>query len=144
MEKVTITKARLSNLDQIYKAVCDLEEKTINKESFTQVFSKNITNPQIYYFVAIVNGKVVGFISLYIQYLLHHGGKVAEIQELFVDKTHRRQGIGKELMNKVKEIAKTEKAKLLEVTCSMKRNKTHQFYIKEYLIKTHYKFTENL
>jgi PhnO protein len=46
---------------------------------------------------------VTGFISCHTQYLLHHCGIVAEIQELFVGKPSRKMVIGKALVNSLLE-----------------------------------------
>jgi len=70
--------------------------------------------------------------------------KVAEIQEIVVSKYYQGQGIGKMLFNRLKEIAVENKCVLLEVCCNQIREKSHEFYLKQNMKNSHYKFTLNL
>lgn len=142
MEEIIIRPARITDIESIYDKICELEEEKLDKNTFNKIFEDNLKKDNIFYIVAEFQGKVIGFISLYIQKILHHGGNVAEIQELFVDSNIRGKSIGTKLIDYAKEIAQKQNCKMFEVTCNLKREKTHKFYEKEGLSKTHYKFTK--
>lgn len=144
MPEVIIRDANVNDLDSIYLMICQLEEEKLDKTHFNDTFTRNLSNPNIFYAVAVYENKTVGFISLHVQSLLHHSGNVAEIEELFVDPSMRGKGIGKKLVEHAKTIAKKQNCEVFEVSCNVRREKSHIFYQNEGLSKTHYKFTENL
>ena len=136
--------ATIENSQDVYYLLCELEHAELDKALFEEIFRKNIVNSDIHYLLAIDNENVIGFASLHIQHLLHHVSKVAEIQEIVVSKYYQGQGIGKMLFNRLKEIAVENKCVLLEVCCNQIREKSHEFYLKQNMKNSHYKFTLNL
>jgi PhnO protein len=139
-----IRKATLNDLESIYQLLNHLEQSTLSRTAFEQIFEKNITDESVFYFVHEFGNHIIGFVSLHIQHLLHHTGKVGEIQELVVKDEWQGKSIGKNLLLIVKETAKAQGCVNLEVTCHQKRLKAHQFYEKVGMKKTHYKFVMNL
>lgn len=140
MEEIILRAAKLTDTDSIYDKICELEQEKLNKNQFEDIFKQNLSKRNIYYIVAEYQGKLVGFMSLYIQNLLHHGGAVAEIQELFVDTTLRGKGLGTKLIEYARKISKMNKCVTFEVSCNLKRESTHVFYEKSGFSKTHFKF----
>lgn len=136
--------ATIENSQDVYYLLCELEHTELDKALFEEIFRKNIVNPDIHYLLVIDNQNIIGFASLHIQYLLHHASKVAEIQEIVVSKYYQGQGVGKMLFNHLKEIAVKNKCVLLEVCCNQIRKKSHEFYLKQNMKNSHYKFTLNL
>jgi (aminoalkyl)phosphonate N-acetyltransferase len=53
---------------------------------------------------------------------------VGEIQEMFVVEEKRGLGVGKKLLNKLKQIVRNQDVLHLEVTSGSKRINAHQFY----------------
>ena len=143
MSNVHLRPAIEADFAAIYKIVCELAEVQLNKDNFTAIFLDNLQAKNVHYIVAVVETKVVGFVSLHIQAILHQASKVAEIKELFVDPNQRGQGIGSKLIEQAKQIAAENNCPTFEVSCSLKREKAHQLYQKEGLQKTHYKFTSS-
>ncbi len=141
MTDFSLRKASMKDFGSVYSMVCELEEEQFDRTIFKNIFKTNLANPNIHYVVAIYENKLVGFISLHIQPLLHHNGNAAEIHELFVDSQVRGRGIGRALVAHAKKIAEANKAKVFEVACNIKREKTHLFYQNEGLGRSHYKFT---
>jgi len=138
MEVINATE---KHLPEIYNLICELEDKKLDKDSFTQIFLDNLSNKDIYHFLAHENGDTIGFASLHIQNLLHHCSKVGEIQEIVISKKHQGKGVGSMLFNKILETAKSYECPLLEVCCNRAREKSHGFYINQGMKKSHYKFT---
>ena len=131
-------------MDTVYAFICALEETTIDRADFYAIYQLNLANPAIHYFVADKSGEVVGFVSCHIQHLLHHGGKVGEMQELFVRPDLRGQGIGQQLLADVTALAKREGCVNLEVTTNQKRQDTIRFYERESFQLSHYKLVKPL
>lgn len=119
-----------------------LEEIPLDKPVFDAIFLTNLGNPLIHYFVADRSGVVLGFISCHVQYLLHHGGKVGEIQELFVRPEARNQFIGHQLVAALTSLAIQENFVNLEVTTNQKRTDTIRFYEREAFSQTHFKLVK--
>lgn len=138
-------RARKTDQAKIYSMINELEDFSLNRKNFAKIFTLNLKDKNVHYIVATDKNQIVGFISLHIQNLLHHAGKVAEIQELFVDPATRGKGIGEKLVDYVRVIAKRQGCNSFETTSNMKRERTHKFYEqKASMSRTHYKFTQIL
>ena len=98
----------------------------------------------VHYLVAEWAGVVVGFISCHVQHLLHHTGKVGEIQELYVLPDYRNRHIGHQLMTTLDALAIREGFVNLEVTTNQKRIDTVRFYEREHFSGTHLKLVKPL
>lgn len=96
----------------------------------------------IHYLVAERDDTVVGFVSCHVQYLLHHTGKVGEIQELYVKPDLRNQRIGSRLLAALDALAHREDFVQLEVTTNQTRTDTVRFYEREHFSCTHFKLVK--
>ena len=142
---ITIRKVKESDMLTVYEQICELEEITLDLSAFRNIFFNNINqNNNLYYLAEESTGLCLGFISCHVQELLHHVGKVAEIQELFVKPTYRNQGIGSLLVKHIESLLKEMGCVSYEVTAQNKRIRTHEFYKKENFIASHIKFTKTL
>lgn len=124
--------------------MCALEELSLDQTAFLAVFDRNLADPTVHYLVAEWAGEVVGFVSCHVQYLLHHGGKVGEIQELFVRPDARNQRIGQQLIQALHALATQEHFINLEVTTNQKRTDTIRFYERESFNRTHVKLVKTV
>ena len=139
-----IRKAEEHDLDSVFSLICELEENQIDKNHFCTVYLNNLSDINIFYIVAEEHGKVVGFASMHIQQLLHHAGRIAEIQELIVIKQYQGSGIGYMLTKELKTIAVNNYCINIEVCCNRMRVESHAFYEKLGMKKSHFKFTLQL
>lgn len=139
---VSIRAAGQNDLQAVYEFLCDLENLTLDRGQFEQVFRQNLTNPLIYYLVAEWANQVVGFVSCHVQFILHHTGKVGEIQELYVKPAYRNQRIGQALVAALDAMARQEGIVNLEVTTNQKRTDTVRFYEREHFSRTHFKLVK--
>ncbi|WP_420147070.1 GNAT family N-acetyltransferase [Spirosoma sp.] len=114
----------------------------MDQTAFLHAFRHNLTNPDVYYYVAERSSEIVGFVSCHVQYLLHHCGKVGEIQELFVRPDIRRQRIGQQLVSAIYSLAIQENFVNLEVTTNQKRIDTIRFYEREGFKRSHIKLVK--
>jgi (aminoalkyl)phosphonate N-acetyltransferase len=139
-DEVLIREAIPQDFPVIYNFINELEGIVFDEEKQRSFFEVNIEQKHHCYRVAVRNGEVVGYISCHTQILLHHGGRIGEIQELFVAADKRDHGIGKLLVDEVKMWAQNLDVLQLEVTANNDRHQTHQFYIREGFVHTHKKF----
>lgn len=135
-----LREATLNDKEQIYGLIKALEEKAIDTHDFSEVYDANLSNPYIFYYVYEKENVILGFISIHVQKLLHHTSDIAEIQELIVDEMARKQGVGKCLFQKAKEVGAENGCKQLEVCCNQKRIFSHKFYLSQGMTNSHYKF----
>ena len=95
--------------------------KTALKKIKDHIKNKN----QVY--IAIVNKKIVGFITARLEYL--PGGNKIFIEEFYIQKNYHNQGIGTAMINKLQEIYKG-KIKSLALMAS-KKAPAFNFYLKK-------------
>lgn len=137
-----IRPASESDSESVYAFICELEEIVLDRVQFENVFRHNLINPLVRYLIAEWNGQAVGFASCHIQFVLHHTGKVAEIQELYVHPDYRNQRIGQALVTAIDALARQQGAVNLEVTTNQKRSDTIRFYEREHFVRTHVKLVK--
>lgn len=136
---VSIRLACVKDFTVVYTFICELQNKVFNEGLMNKLYLENISNPNNIYLVAEENGLVQGYASCHLQNLLHHCGKIAEIQEMYVNSNYRSKGVGKALMNELKKITKEKGAIQLEVTTRSIREKAIQFYQREAFENSHRK-----
>ncbi len=141
---LNIRPATADDCHTIYNFLCDLEEMTLDSTAFRAIFRRNLTDSGVRYRVAEQNGEVVGFVSCHIQYLLHHTGRVGEIQELYVRPENRNQHIGHQLVAHLEEMARREGFVNLEVTTNQRRTDTIRFYEQTGFRLSHRKLVKTL
>lgn len=139
-----IRPATASDVGIIYQFICELEEESFDLSLFQAIFQRNLPNPDYHYFLAFDGLHCVGYASVHAQWLLHHCGKVGEIQEMFVIEDYRSKGVGALLIQALKEIAQRENFEVLEVTANKKRIDTHRFYQRQGFQQTHFKFVKKI
>ena len=83
------------DLEAIYKLICELEECNLNHGQFALVYENKLNDEKSHYLVAVSDDMIVGFVSVNIDYQLHHENKVATIEELVIDNSYRGNGIGR-------------------------------------------------
>ena len=123
------------DLEAIYKLICELEECNLNHEQFALVYENKLNDEKSHYLV---------FVSVNIDYQLHHENKVATIEELVIDNSYRGNGIGRLLVDFSTKLALEHQCEVIELTSNFKRIEAHQFYQKNDFIKSSYKLIKVL
>lgn len=136
---IKLRNARPEDMDVVFDFISDLENEVFDKRVFKKIYLENLKSKKNIYLIAWDN-KPIGYLSCHVQGLLHHGGQVAEIQEMYVVKDKRGLGVGKQLLDKLKAIIKKQKIKQIEVTSGLKREMAHKFYLSQNFILTSSKF----
>jgi PhnO protein len=139
--KIKIRKIQKQDLDFVYKAICELENEVLDFKVFELIFNENISNPKNLYLIAENEKEGLGFISFHTQNLLHHGGLVGEIQEFFIHQNYRGQGVGRLLINEIKDFSEKNNLKSIEVTTNKRRVENVAIYENLGFGLTHNKFT---
>jgi (aminoalkyl)phosphonate N-acetyltransferase len=142
--KINIRTAKRTDIKAIYDLICDMENTKLDDTKFEDIFRLYLEDDRIFCIVAENEKKIIGCLNLRIEYQLHHTEKVAEIMELAVKEEYRSKGVGKQLFEKVSEIAKDNDCLQIEVCCNQLRLKAHQFYERQDMHKFHYKFSKKL
>ena len=136
-----IRKVQNQDLNFVYKSICELENEELDFQAFKEIFNENIANPNNLYLIAENENQEVGFISFHTQNLLHHCGRVGEIQEFFINENHRGKGIGRQLIEKIMQYAEENKLKSIEVTTNKRRVENVMIYENLGFTLSHNKFT---
>lgn len=139
--KLQIRKVNKQDFDFVYKSICELENEDLDFEVFKEILIENIENPNNFYLIAENEHKGLGFISFHTQNLLHHCGRVGEIQEFFINQNYRGKGIGRQLIEKIMQYAEVNKLKSIEVTTNRKRVENVIIYENLGFTLSHNKFT---
>jgi PhnO protein len=140
LEAIHVRPAVEQDFDAIYQFVNELEDTVFDKDIQREIYIENAANHDHIYLIAKAHDIPVGFLSCHIQNLLHHGGRIGEIQEMYVIENVRNHGVGKLLLENLKEMAAAKHVIQLEVTSSFRREAAHQFYEREGFEFTHKKF----
>lgn len=136
-----IKKVKTQDLDFVYKSICELEKEELNFEIFKEIFNENLANPNNFYLIAEKDNEGIGFISFHTQNLLHHCGRVGEIQEFFINENHRGKGVGRQLIEKIMQYAEEHNLKSIEVTTNKRRVENVMIYENLGFTLSHNKFT---
>lgn len=135
-----IRKCKETDILEVYNLICELKDKTLDYSNFEIAFKSKLMNDKNYYIVGIENNKIIGFLSLNIDYQLQYASKVALIEEFIVSSEYRSKGYGKELLNKAINEAKNNKCYIIELTSGFSREKAHKFYENNGFKRISYKF----
>ena len=134
-----IRNCTIDDLNDVYRLICDLEDFELNFDKFKYIYVNKLEDEKYHYLVAVENQNVIGFVSVNIDYHLHHEDKVATIEELVMNKQYRGHGIGKALITYVKQLALDHHCEVIELTSKFARTRAHQFYEQNGFFKASYK-----
>lgn len=137
-------KAELNDCLKLYQLICDMESKQLPWERFSEIYQKQLKDPDYDCLVYEQDGKVLGVLNLRFEEQLHHSERIAEIMEFVLDGTVRKQGVGKKMLATACQRAKERGCTQIEVACNQLRTDTHRFYLREGMHNFHYKFSKSL
>lgn len=95
---------------------------------FTRIFNKFLNANDREAYVATVYNRIIGFVTLFYFDAFHYSGPVASIQELIVAEEFRGRGVGKALVEFVKEKVCEKKCHGLEVAIYLWQSGAKSFY----------------
>jgi len=133
-----ITKVRPAVTSDV-KAVSLLAEKLMPREAEAvdraRVLKQSLSKPNYHLYVAEKGERLVGFVDLWVFSDFAHAGRMGIIQNLFVDRRIRHQGVGDLLMECIMSRASQLGLKELHVWTSFKNRAAISLYRKHRLTK---------
>lgn len=141
---VNTRRATIDDLDSVYSLICDLESQELDRVAFDTIYRFNINSSEAIYIVADIDGRVVGFLSIHIQHILHHSKPTCELQELNVFDEYRSMGVGTALMQEAEKIATKLGLEEIELTTKVFRKRAQGFYTRLGYVNTHLKFVKKI
>jgi len=141
---IHFTPAQKSHLEFVYSCINTLEETVFDRDGFNAMYDVVLNTKDCFLFVVEHNNEEIGYMSIYVQPLLHHNGKVAEIQELIILPEYRGNGTGRLALEFAKKFATEKNCVLIELASNIRREQAHKFYLSNGFTQSHYKFTCSL
>ncbi|HLX93156.1 MAG TPA: GNAT family N-acetyltransferase [Puia sp.] len=139
-----IRPAKNHDARRIYEFLCEKEEFLLDFRVFEIHYRDCIGNNDNIYLVAVdERNEAIGFISCHGALVLHQGGMVYTIQELFILGRFRKAGIGRMLMLHLLEGLSNRMYKSLEVAVHIHRVDLLSFYKNAGFEQQHIKFTRS-
>ena len=144
MAPVTIRAARASDAAEIAHLTTQLGYDLTDADAADRL-SRILLREDQQFFVADVNGRAVGWVHVAVAEYVD-AEAFAIIAGLVVDRNHRREGIGRALVDRAETWARDQGCSIVRLTSSATRDTAHRFY--ENLgyanIKTQYSFIKPL
>jgi PhnO protein len=126
---------------QVYALICELQNSTLDTEKFQAIFALQGQIEGFFRVGYFENEQLVGYMSLRIEWHLHHVARIMEIQELVVQTQFRGKGIGGKLLTHAKEVAEELGVYQIELSSNRLRVDAHRFYAREGFLCNHFKFS---
>ena len=107
-------------------------------------FRTVLHSPHNFIYVVEVDEKLIGFASFSVRHVVRYPKPIAELDELFIDPSYRKQGIGRKLMNQVEEKARDLGCHRAYIESNYKYKEGHAFYESLGYTNYGYHFLKNL
>ena len=104
------------NLSEVIDILQSVSEYNPPYETALEKWNEFLNQANYFSLVAILNGKVVGYGSIFFIVKIR-GGKMGQIDEIAIRKEYRGIGIGKLIMHKLYEFALKQKCYKISLTC---------------------------
>ena len=139
-----IRKCSAADCGDIYDMMCDMEQRTLDREMFGRIYLSQLDGSGTLCLVHEESGEVDAFINLRFEMQMHHCERICEIMEFVVKDGHRGSGLGAEMFGAACAAARENGCAQIEGACYQLRKDTHSFYLREGMKNFHFKFTMRL
>ncbi len=127
-----VREATVEDSAEIYGLACELAQAVGDapprEEAVRARLGELLEEPRARVLVAEGEGGVVGAASLWIKPDLAHGDAVVEVPMLVVAEDHRREGVGKLLIDEVLNVAAQNETSLIELVATSANVAAREFY----------------
>ncbi len=127
-----IREAKVEDAAEIYGLARELADAVGDappaEEAVRKRLEELLEEPRARVIVAENEAGIVGAVSLWIKPDLAHGDAVVEVPMLVVAEDHRREGVGKLLMDEVRKVAAENDAGLIELVATSANVAAREFY----------------
>ena len=121
-----IREARITDYEEI-QSISELDLGYVCDKELVKIRLANLDHNRECVFVADEGNKVIGFIHVE-NYELLYAPSMANILGIAVSSEFRRQGIGKKLLSKAEEWAKSKGIAMMRLNSGGTRKEAHEFY----------------
>ena len=126
---VSMREAAIDDFEGLVSLFQQLQPKVnIDKERVRSFYEEMISSDKHFGWIAIENGKIVGYIDVVLRTYHFSFEFVARIETTIVDEKHRRSGIATELVKKCEDKAREMGCKVIELDSMLDREAAHTFY----------------
>ena len=124
-----ITSATINDFSAIVSLYKQLWEQwdLFDEVKLKEMFENDLNTERKVYFIAKNDDVVMGVCSVRINQDWHYI-KTATVDEIIVNKDHRKKGIGRSLLEKACEYSKENKCYRIELHSNIHRTDAHRFY----------------
>lgn len=141
--QAALREVKPEDIKAILALMRQLETRYFEESSFEELFFQLLSDPAMELQAAVLNGEIVGFLSLRYHLALNHG-LAAALEEIAVDGRQREQGIGSALLEWAVKRAGEKGCRMMEVVCAHRRRRAHEFYRKHGFGDTGRRFQRSL
>ena len=133
------------DFDQVFGLLKQLwSYKELDYEAMKKVFEEKLRATDHFFIAALYGPQIVGFCSLTVKQNLWVQGLLGNVDEMIVEESYRGKGIGRQLLQRITEIAIENNCKRLELESSFHREQAHTFYMELGFEKRAYLFSKEL
>jgi len=128
---MTVRAAQETDFARVTELLEELGRAEVTHDSYAQarqVFLNQLDDPNTSHLVAIDNGVVAGFCSLYFRTRLNHTTPQAWVPDLYVDPATRGRGAAKALLIEAERIARERGCYELVLESDFDRSEAHLLY----------------
>jgi GNAT superfamily N-acetyltransferase len=127
-----IRRAGMADLPVMLRLLAEMHDEAppdVGDQRVTEVFQEILDRPDRALLVAVMDNQVVGTLDLLVVPNLSHGGQPwAMIENVVVERSHRRKGIGGSLLETATELAESTGCYKLQLVSHAKRDAAHALY----------------
>lgn len=127
-----VREAKAGDAAEIHSLACELAETVGDtpptEDALRERLEELLDEPRARVLVVENEAGIVGAVSLWIKPDLAHGDVVVEVPMLAVSEDHRRTGVGRLLMEEVRDIASDNGAYLIELVATSANIAAREFY----------------
>lgn len=126
---IQILRATKDNYDEVrklYGNFVDDPQRFSSKDNDS--YFKFLDSSNSFIDLALVDKKIIGFISYTIRTVIRYPKPIMEVEELYINPDYRKHGVGRKLMEHVLEYAKSVPCQYIFLASDIKREEAHEFY----------------
>jgi ribosomal protein S18 acetylase RimI-like enzyme len=127
---VQIRRLAETDYQAVFRIHRQVNGKTVltDETDFARIFKGFLTDADREAYVAVLYNRVIGFVTLYYLDVWHYYGRIASIQELLVTEEFRGRGVGRALLEFVRQRVKEQQCRGLEVATDLWQSRARNFY----------------
>jgi len=126
---IQIRKCKADDFEAVTKLLRQLwPEQRLDVAALQAVFERALAGEQQVYLCAAEGDCVVGFASLTLKNNLWQAGFLGHVDELVVESRYRGQGVGRQLLAQISELARERGCRRVELDSAFHRKQAHEFY----------------